>query len=198
MNYTVDSALGYLILSFLTWSITFTIVVFGVMLRHKILLWDDHWKEKVEETGVSIKEFAEDLELTYEKIRYTFRLLGFFLVIILALMGYIIYLGTLEKPLLGFPQMTNGLWLLALVALSFILPAFINFAVGTYLAETMLLKANTFVFRDVKEEISERKAKIKIMERAKQIKAQREALKGATGPATPAATAAKNPAPAKK
>ncbi len=183
INQTVDSALGYLALSFITWTVTFAVIVFGFMLRRRILLWDDQWKEKLEESGVSVKEFAEELEVTHEKIRYTFRLLGFFLVIIVALMGLVVYLAMIQKPILGFSQVLNGLWLLVLVALSMIIPAFVNFAVGTYVSETMLLKANGFVFREVREEIMQKKAKLKIMEKAKQLRAQREALRtAAPGP----------------
>ena len=112
LNHAVGSALGFLILSFMTWSITFAFLVFGVMLRRKILLWDDHWKETVEQTGITIGEFAEDLERTYQKVRGTFRLLGFFLVVIAVLMGFVAYLGLLEKPVLGVPQVMSGLWLL--------------------------------------------------------------------------------------
>jgi hypothetical protein len=198
LNHTVDSALGYLILSFLTWSVTFTVLVFGVILRRKILLWDEHWREKLEDSGTTVKVFAEELEITYEKIRATLRLLGFFLVIIVALMAFVVYLAMLQKPILGFPQVINSLWILALVALSALLPAFVNFAVGTYLTETMLLKANAFVYLEVKGEIVEKKTKLKIVEKAKQLKAQREALRAGAAPAAPAAPEAQNPAPAGK
>src|SRR5579872_1804025 len=166
MSYhTVGSALGFIILSFLTWSVTFAVLVFGVMLRRKILLWDDQWKETVEQSGLSLSEFAEDLERTYEKIRGTFRLLGFFLFLIVVMMGFVAYLGLIEKPILGYSQVMSGLWLLSLVALSVILPAFVNFAVGAYFTETMLLKANAFVFRDARDDARERKAKMKMMEK---------------------------------
>lgn len=197
LNHTVGSALGFLILSFMTWSITFAILVFGVMLRRKILLWDDNWKATVEENGLSVKEFAEDLERTYEKIRSTFRLLGFFLFILLALMGFVIYLGILEKPVLGVHHVMAGLWLLSLVALSVILPAFVNFAVGSYFAETMMLKANAFVFLEVREEMMEKKVKMQMMEKAKQLKSQREAMRAARDTAPAAAAAAPEPAPEK-
>ena len=190
LNHTVGSALGFLILSFMTWSITFAFLVFGVMLRRKILLWDDHWKETVEQTGVTITEFAEDLERTYEKVRGSFRLLGFFLAVIVIMMGCVTYLGLLEKPILGVPQVMSGLWLLSLVALSVILPAFVNFAVGAYFTETMLLKANAFVFRDAKEEAREKKVKIKMMEKAKEIRAQRESTRAARNAAPPDAAPA--------
>ncbi len=189
LNHTVGSALGFLLLSFMTWSITFAFLVFGVMLRRKILLWDDRWKETIEEGGISVAEFAEDLERTYEKIRGTFRLLGFFLFLIVVLMGFVAYLGLLEKPVLGFNQVMSGLWLLSLVALSVILPAFVNFAVGAYFTETMLLKANAFVFRDAAEDMREKKIKIKMMEKAKEMKSQREAARAARTigpPETPA------------
>ncbi len=193
LNHTVGSALGFLLLSFMTWSITFAFLVFGVMLRRKILLWDDRWKETVEESGNSITEFAEDLERTYEKIRGTFRLLGFFLAVIVILMGFVTYLGLLEKPVLGATQVMSGLWLLSLVALSVILPAFVNFAVGAYFTETMLLKANAFVFRDAKEEAREKKIKMKMMEKAKELRAQRESARAAarTAPSPDAAPAGK-------
>lgn len=147
-DHPVGAALGFIFLTFLTSSITFVIVVFGVILRHKILLWDDRWKETIEQTGESISEYAEGLERTFHKIRSTFRLLGFFLFVIVALMCLVVYTGLQEKPLLGYPQVASSLWLLLLVALSVILPAFVNFGVGTYLTETMLLKANSFAFRD--------------------------------------------------
>lgn len=195
LNQTVGPALGFIVLSFLTWSITFGILVFGVILRRKILLWDEHWKETVEESGVGIKEFAEDLESVFEKIRGTFRLLGFFLLMILVLMAFVVYLGFVDKPILGAPQVMNSLWLLSLVALSVVLPAFVNFGFGTYLAETMMLKANVFVFHDVREAVREKNAKIKMMEKAKQLKSQREAMKAANAQPNPEAN---NPAPAGK
>ncbi len=190
LNHTVGSALGFLILSFMTWSITFAFLVFGVMLRRKILLWDEHWKETIEAGGNSISEFAEDLERTYEKVRGTFRLLGFFLAVIVILMAFVAYLGLLEKPVLGVTQVMSGLWLLSLVALSVILPAFVNFAVGAYFTETMLLKANAFAFRDAKEEAREKKVKIKMMEKAKEMKSQREASRAARNAAPPDAAPA--------
>lgn len=197
LNHPIGSALGFLVLSFLMWSITFAILVFGVILRRKILLWDDQWKEKMEEGGVSVTDYAEGLERSFEKVRSTFRLLGFFLVIIVALMitvGYL-NLGT-ERPILGMPQVVSSLWLLSLVALSVILPAFVNFGVGTYLAETMLLKANAFVYREAREEAREKKAKIRMVEKAKELKAQRETMRAAKT-ASEGAEAGK-PAPAAK
>ncbi|HEY5037874.1 MAG TPA: hypothetical protein VIJ93_02265 [bacterium] len=187
LNHSVSSALGFLILSFLTWSITFAFLVFGVILRRKILLWDDQWKEKVEETGVSVSEFAEDLERTYEKMRGTFRLLGFFLAVIVVLMGFVVYLSLQEKPLLGMSQTISSLWLLALVALSVVLPAFVNFALGTYVTETMLLKANAFAYREAKEEVRDKRAKMQMVEKAKQIRSQRDAMRASNNAAKEAA-----------
>lgn len=193
LQHSVGSALGFLLLSFLAWSVTFGVLVFGVILRKKILLWDADWKQTVESTGISVRDFAEDLERTFEKIRSTFRLLGFFVVVIVALMGFVGYLGLLEKPVLGPFQTASGLWLLTLVALSVVLPAFINFGMGTYLAETMLLKANAFVFDEVREEMREKRAKLRMMEKAKELRSQRDAMRNAT--AAPAAAA---PEPAKE
>lgn len=194
------AALGFILLSFLTWSVTFAILVFGVMLRRKILLWDDQWKETVEQSGISLTDFADDLERTHEKIRGTFRLLGFFLFLIVALMGYVTYLGLLEKPVLGYSQVMSSLWLLSLVSLSVILPAFVNFGVGSYFTETMLLKANAFVFRDAQENMREKKMKMRMMEKAKELKAQRDAMRAARAAGEPAGVAkpAAPAAPAKK
>ncbi|HUO58350.1 MAG TPA: hypothetical protein VMV05_09285, partial [bacterium] len=177
LYHSVGSALGFLILSFLVWSVTFAILVFGVMLRKKILLWDDSWKDVLEERGFTVKSYADGLQATFEKIRSTFRLLGFFLFIMLCLMIFTGYLNVgYERPILGYQQVISSLWLLSLVALSVVIPAFINFGIGTYIAETMLLKANAFVYREVKEEMKEKRAKIKMMEMAKEMKAKREAL----------------------
>ncbi len=194
LNHSIGSAFGFILLSFLTWTVTFAILVFGVMLRRKILLWDDQWKETIEANGLTMEEYADDLERTYQKVRSTFRLLGFFLVVIVALMGLVVYLGMQEKPVLGTVQVTNSLWLLSLVALSVIVPAFVNFAVGTYLAETMMLKAGAFAFQAAREEFREKKVKIQMMEKAKQLKTQREAMRSTTA----AAPEAPNPAPAGK
>ncbi|MGH7739050.1 MAG: hypothetical protein ACREL1_02780 [bacterium] len=180
-SYSVGPALGYLLLSFLTWSVTFAVVVFGMLLRRKILLWDDQWKETLDQNGISIKDYADDLKRTHEKIRSTSRLLGFFLFIIFLLMGVLVYLGVIQRPLLGPVQVEQGLWLLALLTLSALLPAFINFSVGSYLAETMLLKANAFVYEDVRQEYKEKKAKLQLLERTREMKAKREADKAAAG-----------------
>jgi uncharacterized membrane protein len=181
-NPTVESAIGFFLLSLLTWSVTFTVLVFGVMLRRKILLWDDNWKEKLEARGQSIKQYAEDLQMTYEKVRSTYRLLGFFLIVIVAMMVGVVYLAMMQKPLLGLPQTMSSLWLLALVTLSALLPAFVNFGVGAYVAETMLLKANAFVFMEAREENKEKQAKAQFMEKDKQLKAQRETQRNAIIP----------------
>ena len=196
LNHSVGSALGFLVLSFLAWSVTFAFLVFGVMLRRKILLWDDKWKETIEERGTAITDFAEDLERSYEKVRGIFRLLGFFLFVILVLMGFVVYLSLQEKPILGMSQTVSSLWLLSLVALSVVLPAFVNFGVGAYLAETTFLKANAFAYREAKEDAREKRAKMQMMEKAKQLKSQREALKASNATAASAPEPA-NSAPAK-
>ncbi len=187
---TFDPNLGYLVLSFITWSITFAIVVFGVMLREKILLWDESWRQTVENSGVTLEDYADDLKRSHEKIRRTFRWLGFFTLVFLGLMALVAREGFLEKPLLLQPSVVSALWLLLLVMLSMIVPALVNFGVGAYVAETMLLKANTFVLKDAREEYREKKAKFKIMSRAREIREKREALKATLQPVAPAAPAA--------
>jgi hypothetical protein len=193
----LNSIVGYLVLSFITWSVTFAVVVFGVMLRRKILLWDDFSKEEAEKGGMNMKDTADELQRTFWKVRATYRWLGFFLFVFLVLMGAVVYLAFLEKPPLGMTQTLSGLWILSLVALSAILPAFINFGVGTYVAETMFLKANVFAYQDAREEMKEKRAKLRIMEQARQMKEKREALKNAAAqaaapapgaPGAPAAT----------
>lgn len=191
-DHSAGAAFGFILLTFLTSSVTFVVVVFGIILRRKILLWDERWKEHIEETGVTVKEFAEDLERTFEKIRSTFRLLGFFVAVFVGLMAWVVYMGIQDKPILGYPQVQNSLWLLLLVLLSAILPAFINFGVGTYLTETMLLKANTFAFYEAREEYREKKVKKQMMEKAREIKAKREASRNA-----PPVPEAANPAAGK-
>jgi hypothetical protein len=191
-DHSAGAAFGFILLTFLTSSVTFVVVVFGIILRRKILLWDERWKEHIEETGVTVKEFAEDLERTFEKIRSTFRLLGFFVAVFVGLMVWVVYMGIQDKPILGYPQVQNSLWLLLLVLLSAILPAFINFGVGTYLTETMLLKANTFAFYEAREEYREKKVKKQMMEKAREIKAKREASRNA-----PPVPEAANPAAGK-
>ena len=202
-NPSFGAALGFVVLTFLTSCVTFVIVVFGILLRRKILLWDDQWKETIESTGITIGDFADDLERSFLKVRSTFRLLGFFIVVILALMALVVYVGLIPKPVLEASQVSNSLWLLLLVALSAILPAFVSYAVGTYLAETMLLKANAFAYLVAKEDYREKKAKMQMVEKAKELRAKREALKNAPAaipgaPPEPAKPAAAPGAPATK
>lgn len=196
LNQYIGAALGFLILTFLTSCITFIIVVFGVMLRRKILLWDDQWEENIKSTGVSIGDFADDLERTFQKIRGTFRLLGFFLFIIVALMALVVYVGLMPKPALGPFQVMSSLWLLLLVALSVVLPAFASFGVGTYLAETMLLKANAFAWKEAREDYKEKRAKMQMVEKAKELRAKRDSMRAAAAAAPPPEPG--NPAPAGK
>lgn len=196
LNQYIGAAPGFLILTFLTSCITFGIVVFGVMLRSKILLWDDRWKENIESTGVSVADYADDLERTFQKIRGTFRLLGFFVFIIMALMALVVYAGLMPKPALGPFQVMSSLWLLLLVALSVVLPAFASFGVGSYMAETMLLKANAFAFREAREDYKEKKAKMQMVEKAKELRAKRDAARTAAAAAPP--PDAGRPAPAGK
>ena len=188
MNETLNTALGYLILSFVAWSAIFAFVVFGVMLHRKILLWDDQWKETVVESGVTIQDYADDLERTHAKVRATFRWLGFFLLVFFCLMGGLVYQGFLEKPIVGVTQTMNGLWLLTLLILSVLLPAFVCFGIGSYLVEVMFLKANTFVLAEAREEMKERKTKLRMMEQANIMKEKRETARAAAQAAA-AATA---------
>lgn len=195
-NPSIGAAIGYIILTLMTSSITFGIVVFGVMLRRKILLWDEQWKEKIESTGASISDFADDLERSFEKVRSTFRLLGFFLVVIVIIMGMVVYMGLTPKPVLGAPQVMNGLWLLILVALSAVMPAFVSFGVGTYMAETMLLKANAFAYLDARTDFKERRARMQMVAKAKELRAKRESSRNVSSAPPPPETP--NPAPAGK
>jgi hypothetical protein len=185
LNQDISSSLGFIVLSFLTWSVTFAVLVFGVILRRKVLLWNDQWKEMIEQSGTEMKDFADDLQRTFEKLRGTLRLLGFFLFVVLVLMAAVIYLGFVQKPILGAPQVTNSLWLLILIALSAILPAFVNFSVGVYITETMLLKANDFVFYQASFDMRERQARIKVLKKTKEIQAQRQAARQAAQAAKP-------------
>jgi hypothetical protein len=206
LTHSVAQATGWLILLFLTSSITFAVVVFGVMLRRKILLWDNEWKQTLQDEGLSLTDFADGLERTYEKIRSHMRLLGAFLLVVVAIMVAVVYLGSLEKPVLELPYVANALWLLTFIILAVLLPAFLNFAVGTYLAETMMLKANSFVLADAKEDFKEKKMKLRIREKAKEIRAQRETARAkaaepagtrqsAAAAAPPAAPQGGKPAP---
>ena len=198
MSETLNTAFGYVLVSLVAWSAIFTFVVFGVMLRRKILLWDDKWKETVVEGGVTIQDYADDLERTHAKVRATFRWLGFFLFVFACLMGGLVYQGFLDKPIVGVTQTTNGLWLLAMMVLSILLPGFVSFGIGSYLVEAMFLKANIFVLAEAREEMKERKTKLKMMEQAKIIKEKREAAKAAAQAAAAQTAAAKpgTPAPA--
>jgi hypothetical protein len=189
-DHSTGAALGFILLTFLTSTVTFMVVVFGIILRRKILLWNDQWKEQIEDSGTTVVDFAEDLERTFEKIRSTYRMLGFFVFLVVGLMGYVVYVGLQDKPMLGYPQVQNSLWLLLLVLLSALLPAFINFGVGTYLTETMLLKANAFAFLEAREDYREKKVKRQMMDKAKEIRAKREAARSAAAAApTPEANA---------
>jgi hypothetical protein len=81
----------------------------------------------------------------------------------------------LQKPFLTVPNTANGLWLLILIAISAVMPAFVNFGIGVYIVETMLLKANEFVFEKTREDMKEKKAKIRLAERTKEAKEKRQA-----------------------
>jgi hypothetical protein len=113
-------------------------------------------------------------------------------------MALVVYAGLLPKPVLGPFQVMSSLWLLILVALSVVLPAFASFGVGTYLAETMLLKANTFAWREAREDYKEKRAKMQMVEKAKEIKAKREAARTAAASAPPPEPGKPAPAPAGK
>ncbi len=167
---SVESALGFIVLSFLMWSVTFAVLVFGVILRRKVLLWNDEWKEMIQQTGMTMADFADDLQRTFEKMRGTYRLLGFFLVVLLALLGGLVYMAFMQKPILTVPNTANNLWLLTLIALSVVMPAFVNFGMGVYVTETMLLKANTFLLTDAREEMKEKKVKNRFAERTQEMK----------------------------
>lgn len=175
LGQSVESSLGFIVLSFLTWSVTFAVLVFGVILRRKVLLWNEQWKEMIENTGMSMEDFADDLQRTFEKVRSTYRLLGFFLAVLLGLMGGVVYMAFLQKPILTVPNTANNLWLLILIALSAVVPAFVNYGIGVYIVETMLLKANAFVFEKTKENMKEKKVKIRLAERTKEAKEKRQA-----------------------
>jgi hypothetical protein len=90
-------------------------------------------------------------------------------------MGGVVYMAFLQKPFLTVPNTANNLWMLTLIAISAVMPAFVNFGIGAYIVETMLLKANTFVFDKTKEEMKEKRVKIRLAERTKEAKEKRQA-----------------------
>jgi hypothetical protein len=67
-----------------------------------------------------------------------------------------------------------------LIALSAVLPAFVNFGVGLYITETMMLKANTFVYTEVHEQMRERKIRQKAAEKAKEMREKRQAAQASS------------------
>ena len=186
---SVESALGFIILSFLAWTVTFAVLVFGVILRRKVLLWGDEWKEMVQQTGMTMADFADDLQRTFEKIRGTYRLLGFFLVVLLAMLGGLVYMAFMQKPILTVPNTANNLWLLTLIAMSVVMPAFVNFGIGAYVTETMLLKTNEFLLNDAKEEMKEKKIKNHMVQRTEEMKEKKKAARAKAQAAAAAAAA---------
>lgn len=176
MEWTLEqSAKGFLALAVLTWVVMFGIFIVGLFLKRRILLWDEKWREKVEQGGMSLKEWAQNVENIVSRIRVTTRLLGFFLFFLLLLMGGLLYWGTSPNSLIGVVHVANGLWLLTWITLAVLLPVFVCFAVGTHLSETMLLRANDFLQLDEKQEVREKKARLRGIELAKKLKAQRDA-----------------------
>jgi hypothetical protein len=193
-----QTAWAYLTIAALTWFVTFCILAAGTFLKHKILAWDEAWREQVESNGRPLKEFARDFEDSFERIRSTSRVLGGILVVLLLLMGGLLMMTLSAPPLLQMGTTANALWLLALVALSVVLPAYISFSVGRSLSETMLLKANVFLHADDKQEMREKVARIRTMEFAKKIRADRAALMATVAAAKNAPPAPATAAPAAK
>jgi len=185
-----QTAWAYLTIAALTWFVTFCILAAGTFLKHKILAWDEAWREEVEANGRPLKEFARDFQDSFERIRSTSRVLGLILVGLLLLMGLILVTAFSTPPFLQMSTTANILWLLALVGLAVVLPAYVSFSVGRSLSETMLLKANVFLHADDKQEMREKVARIRAMEFAKKIRADRAAV------AASVASAAKGPVPA--
>jgi|GEM_PF-1169293 multidrug efflux pump subunit AcrB len=196
-----QTAWAYLMIAALTWFVTFCILAIGTFLKHKILAWDEMWRQDVEAGGRPLKEYAEDFQDSFERIRGTSRVLAFILVVLLILMGFCLVLTFQNPPFMGMSTAANALWLLALVALAVVLPAYVCFSVGRSLSETMLLKANIFLHADAKQEMREKVARIRAMEFAKKIRQDRAAAQAALAAskgAAPAAPAAAAPPAAKK
>jgi thiosulfate reductase cytochrome b subunit len=177
------SAAGYLILATLTWFITFIILGAGVFFRRRILSRDEKWKDAMESQGTPLEHYVEDMKASYKKIQSTSRILGGLLFIFLILMGFLLYVGFVHPNILGMRQVMSGLWLLTLLIVAVILPAYVSFAVGRNLSETMLLKANFFIHRNEIQIIKEKRLKQKMTEKAKEIQALRDKNKTAAVPA---------------
>jgi hypothetical protein len=191
-----QTAWAYLTIAALTWFVTFCILAAGTFLKHKILAWDEAWREEVEANGRPLKEFAQDFKDSFERIRGTSRILAFILLVLLLLMGLLLITTFSKPPFLQMSTTANILWLLALVGLAVVLPAYVSFSVGRSLSETMLLKANVFLHADDKQEMREKVARIRTMEFAKKIRADRAALKASVAVAKTAAPAGAAPAAA--
>jgi len=190
-----ESVRGYLALALLTWFVTFFILIAGAMLKKRILAWDENWLENLEQSGQSIRDYAAEVAGVFDKIRATARILGVALVCLLVLMGVMVVLSFGTPPLFGMHQVANGLWLLALIAMAVVLPAYVSFSVGRNLSEIMLLKANRFIELDDQEDIRQKKARLKGLELARQYKEARTALETAAVKAPPKPEAAPAPAP---
>jgi hypothetical protein len=193
-----QTAWAYLTIAALTWFVTFCILAIGTFLKHKILAWDEEWRQEVESNGRPLKEYARDFQDSFERIRGTSRILAGILVVLLLLMGFILFLAFQAPPALGVSTTANILWLLALVGLAVVLPAYVSFSVGRSLSETMLLKANVFLHADEKQEVREKVARIRAMEFAKKIRADRAVAAATLAKDKAAGTAPAASAAAKK
>jgi len=186
-----QTAWAYLTLAALTWFVTFLILVTGAFLKHKILAWDEKWRQAVESQGRPLKDFALDFQDSFDRIRDTSRILAGILTLLLVLMGALLVVAlTTSKPILQMDATANALWLLALVAVAVVLPAYVCFSVGRNISETMLLKANVFLHADEAQEVREKVARIRAMEAAKKIRAAQAAAAPKAAPAPAAAAPA--------
>jgi len=194
-----ESVRGYLALALLTWFVTFFLLVAAAMLKKRILAWDEGWVENLEQSGQSLRSYVAEVAGVFEKIRYTSRILGGALIFLLVLMGLLVFLSFGSAPLFGMHQIANGLWLLSLIAMAVVLPAYVSFSVGRNLSEIMLLKANRFIELDDQQEFRQKKARMRGLELARQYKEARlagDSYVAKTVP--PPATAPPTSTPAKK
>jgi hypothetical protein len=193
-----ESVRGYLALALLTWFVTFFILIAAAMLKKRILSWDESWVNDLEQSGQSLRDYAAEVAGVFGKIRATARILGAALILLLILMGILVFFSFGADPLFGMHQIANGLWLLSLVAMAVVLPAYVSFSVGRNLSEIMLLKANRFIEMDDLEEVRQKKARMRGLEMAKQYKEARAAAEAGVVRAAPVAPAAPATPPMRK
>lgn len=147
--------MGFLIIGLLFWGGVVFFYAGSLLLKNRILSWDENWKKTFEmREGKSLSQYEFELAATLRKCRGVSLFLAISIMLLLSLAGLAAYTGS-RSTLMASWDSANLAILIATITVAIPMPFYLCFRIAVEGLRSMALRVDEFLVEDLEKEYLE-------------------------------------------